>query len=228
MYSLHAILASDTPVPYDYQYELYSAIQAQLKNYDENLSLLVHTNRGRSLFNLSSLLPIGFSGKRIWENARRFTFIVNTVDGRVKEAFSSFMREGKSLILNSVALKVVSVATREKDFARVPILPELHCRGPVVIRESGKYFRVGDPEFESKLSSALKRKADAITGNNTTVRGLTITSAHRKMYNVHGHNVPASIITFILDSDEDVIKTALIYGVGQKTQMGFGMVSYRD
>ncbi|MDA8055870.1 MAG: hypothetical protein M0Z77_09550, partial [Thermoplasmatales archaeon] len=107
----------------------------------------------------------------------------------------------------------------------VTTITEIKPLQHIAIMVKGKYYSVGEREFEVHLLSALKRKADAVTGRNTVARGLTVTTGHPKVYIVNGHSVPASILNFILDADEDVIRTALIHGVGSKTQMGFGMVT---
>ena len=57
----------------------------------------------------------------------------------------------------------------------MPVFPQLKSRGPIVTREKGNYYRVGNIEFEFHLVSALKRKADAVTGRNTVANGLTVT-----------------------------------------------------
>ncbi len=228
MISIHVTLASDVGIHFDYQYELYSSLQSTIKRFNPAISSRIHENRGVPLFNSSSLLPINFVGKPSWTNARLFALIINTVYPDVLDTMMTALKTGTTLVLNSGMLKVVSVEARENVLDRIPTLPELKCRGPIVIRENGKYFRVGDEGFESHLISALKRKADAITGKDTNVRGIKITSAHRKRYMIRQHGIPASIISFILDADEDVIRTALIYGVGSKTQMGFGMVAVKE
>jgi CRISPR-associated endoribonuclease Cas6 len=225
MLSIDILLHAESPVPYNYQYELYSAIQSGIRTRNPNISTLIHNSRGVSLLNMSALLPLKFEGVPRWQNARMFALVINTIDPDVADAVSAVLTPGTSLRLNSCMFNVHSTKRMKMDFKYVPSLPELKGRGPIVIREKGKYYRVGDREFELHLSSALKRKADAVTGRNTVVRGLTIDRGRAKVYQVGGHNVPASILSFILDADEDVIRTALIYGVGSKTQMGFGMVT---
>jgi CRISPR-associated endoribonuclease Cas6 len=224
MFTTDLVLSSETSVPYDYKYELYSAIMARIKNRNSELSTLIHTSRGIPLLNISSLLPLKFNGSAKWPNARLFALVINTVNSDVAETISAVFEKGVTIILNSVMLSVVSMTQKTVDFKYLPTLPVLKSRAPVVIRDNGKYYRFGDTEFEYKLAYSLKRKADAATGKNTVVRGLTITSGHRKIYVINGHAVPASIISFIIDADEDVVRTALVYGVGSKTQMGFGMV----
>ncbi|MEM3191850.1 MAG: CRISPR-associated endoribonuclease Cas6 [Candidatus Parvarchaeota archaeon] len=173
---------------------------------------------------MSSLIPLKFQGKPSWLNARLFSLYINTVHPDIEEIFLSALTPGTVLILNSCMLNVLSIESKIITMDHLPLIPQLKCRGPVVIREKGKYFRVGDENFESHLISALKRKADAVVGKDTVVRGVKIINSRRKLYKVAGHNVPASILSFIVDADEDVIRTALTYGVGAKTQMGFGMV----
>ena len=225
MLSIDITLKTETSVPYNYQYELYSAIQSRIRTVSPETALRVHISKGVPLFNSSALLTLGFDGPAKWENARRFAFVINTIHQEVAEVISRVLQPGTSLYLNSCVLNVLSLKTGEIDFKFVPVLPQLKSRGPIVIREKGKYYRVGEREFEVHLVSALKRKADAVTGRNTVARGLTVTTSHPKVYIVSGHKVPASILSFILDADEDVIRTALIHGVGSKTQMGFGMVA---
>lgn len=228
MYSIDITLKAETSVPYNYQYELYSAIQSKIRTLNVEISLQIHNSKGVSLFNSSALLPLKFAGPARWENARVFAFVVNTTNQEVAEVIRRALQPGTSLSLNSCVLNILSLETREIDFKFMPVLPQLKSKGPIVIRDKEKYLRVGDQGFESQLANALKRKADAITGRDTLVRGVTITAGHPKVYQVNGHNVPASVLSFILDADEDVIRTALIYGVGSKTQMGFGMVTVND
>lgn len=228
MKQIHITLSSKTPVPYDYQYELYSSFQSKIGGSFPQISRCIHESKGVPLLNMSALLPIGFEGRPSWPNARSFALYINTTRNDVAEAFLSSLPVGFALALNSCMLTVISIKVAELSFDRVTVLPELKSRGPIVVRENNRYFRVGDVGFEGCLISALKRKADIITGKNTVVRGLKIVTEHRKMYSISGHSIPASIISFILDADEDVIRTALVYGVGSKTQMGFGMVTCRD
>ena len=225
MLSIDITFRTETSVPYNYQYELYSAIQSKMKTVSPETTQRVHSSRGIPLFNSSALLPLGFTGPAQWVNARTFMFMINTIYQEVADVIGKALQPGTSLRLNSCVLNVLSIKTREVDFKFVPVLPQLKSRGPIVIKEKEKYYMVGEREFEVHLLSVLKRKADAVTGRNTVARGLTVTTSHPKVYIVSGHKVPASILSFILDADEDVIRTALVYGVGAKTQMGFGMVA---
>ncbi|MEM0136360.1 MAG: CRISPR-associated endoribonuclease Cas6, partial [Thermoplasmatales archaeon] len=225
---IHLTISSNSTVPYDHQYELYSSVQSKIGMTDPNISHNIHESRGVPLFNMSSLLPIGFEGKPIWPNARLFALYINTTRQDVADTILAALKVGTQLTLNSCMLNLVSIDRGTVAMEHPPVTPELRCRGPIVIREKGKYFRVGDDGFESRLIAALKRKSDAVTGRDTIVRGLKITSAHKKRYTVAGHGIPASILSFILDADEDVIRTALTYGVGSKTQMGFGMVAVKE
>ncbi|MEM0134227.1 MAG: CRISPR-associated endoribonuclease Cas6 [Thermoplasmatales archaeon] len=225
---LHFKISSNTTVFYDHQYELYSSIQKKIGKLDPNISLDIHKTRGVPLFNMSSLIPIGFEGKPSWPNARLFSLYINSIYQNIVETIIAALKIGTTIVLNSSVLNIISLDRNLVTFEHLPATPELKCRGPIVIREKGNYFRVGDQGFESHLIASLKRKADAVTHRDTVIRGLKITSGHRKRYTVAGHGVPASIISFILDADEDVIRTALTFGVGSKTQMGFGMVAVKE
>ena len=228
MISFGLRLSPTGKIDFDNNYEIYSSFQSLISKYDNDLAMKIHENRGVPIFNLSSLIPIRFDGKPNWRNTSMFLIVINSIHDDLASSIVKMVKQEGKLTLNDGTLSLLSVDVKHLDYRFVPTIPELKSRGPIVIKDKEGYHVVGTPDYEKYLMGAMKRKADAVTGRETIVRGVSIVRGRRKLYRVHGHSVPASILDFILDADEDVIRTALIYGVGAKTQMGFGMVALND
>ena len=113
MFTTDIVLSSETSVPYDYKYELYSAIQTHIRDHNPELSTLIHGSKGIPLLNMSSLLPLRFDGPAKWPNARLFALVINTVNSDVAETISSVLEKGTTIILNSSMLSVISISKRQ-------------------------------------------------------------------------------------------------------------------
>ena len=225
MISFGLRLSPTGKIDFDNNYEIYSSFQSLISKYDNDLAVKIHENRGVPIFNLSSLIPVRFNGEPNWRNASVFLIIINSIHNDLASSIVRMVKQEGKLTLNDGTLSLLSVDIKHLNHEFVPAIPELKSRGPIVVKDKEGYHVVGTPDYEKYLMDAMKRKADAVTGRETVVRGVRIVRGRRKLYHVHGHSVPASILDFILDADEDVVRTALIYGVGAKTQMGFGMVA---
>jgi hypothetical protein len=87
--SIDILLQAETPIPYNYQYELYSAIQSGISTRSPDISALIHSSKGVPLLNMSALLPLKFNGAPRWQNARVFALVINPTNQDVADAVSA-------------------------------------------------------------------------------------------------------------------------------------------
>ena len=211
-------------LPYDHQYMLYSSLLNQIDHVDSGLARLIHTEKTKPLFVMSQIIPAGnrsFTPDGI--KADRFVLIFVSDDekilDRIDRSFSEFGHlEVGPMVLNYHSSTRLAVPSP-------PTTPELVTRSPIILKGNGKYISFGDSNFSDILKSAILRKAMAVGGSQAeSISFLRIVEGRRKAFTVHSAKIPCSIIKFIIDADRTILDTILIYGIGAKTQMGFGMI----
>lgn len=218
----------ESVVPYDHQYEMYSSILLAINKYDPTLAREIHDKNAIPQFTMSQLIP---AGKRQFVpegiRARRFVLMVISKNDKIMNSFQKSLQEYKKLSIGETRL--IYHSSRVVDVRVPPEIPELVSRSPIILKSGGKYIAFGDDSFLDTLKSNILGKAKAI--NNSTdckISFVRILEGRKKAYTIHSAKVSCSIVRFIIDADRVVLETIMNYGIGSKTQMGFGMVEVKQ
>lgn len=212
------------PLPYDHQYALYSAIIKALSNSDSELSNLIHTEKKFPMFVMSQLLP---SGKKEYVDlgilSKRYVLLLVSAREDVVQKIGDIISQEQVLYLGGFGLKYFS--SRIEEVKTFPHLPELVTRSPLVLRDHERYVSYGDPDFLEILKMKIMDKFNRTNPSaSAKISFLRIIEGRRKLFSIHNGRIPCSIIKFVIDTDEVLLENMMTYGIGAKTQMGFGMI----
>ena len=218
----------DSIVPYDHQYVMYSSILLAINKYDPALAHEIHDKNAFPQFTMSQLIPAGdrdFLPEGI--KAKRFVLMIISKNDKIINSCQKSLQESKKLSIADTRL--IYHSSRVVDVREPPEIPELVSRSPIVLKSGGKYISFGDEEFLDTLKSNILGKVKAIHNSSTgRISFVRVLEGRKKAYTIHSAKVSCSIIRFIIDADRVVLDTIMNYGIGSKTQMGFGMVEVKQ
>jgi CRISPR-associated endoribonuclease Cas6 len=125
--------------------------------------------------------------------------------------------------------KLVYHSSRIVEVRIPPEIPELVSRSPIILKSGKEYISFGDDTFLDILKSNILGKVKAIhNSSDYKISFIRILDGRKKAFTIHSAKVSSSIIRFIIDADRVVLETIMNYGIGSKTQMGFGMVEVKQ
>jgi CRISPR-associated endoribonuclease Cas6 len=125
--------------------------------------------------------------------------------------------------------KLVYHSSRIVEVRIPPEIPELVSRSPIILKSGKEYISFGDDTFLDILKSNILGKVKAIhNSSDYKISFIRILDGRKKAFTIHSAKVSCSIIRFIIDADRVVLETIMNYGIGSKTQMGFGMVEVKQ
>jgi CRISPR-associated endoribonuclease Cas6 len=215
-------------LPYDHQYAMYSSILQVINRYDPTLATEIHNKYTIPQFTMSQLIPAGdrqFLPEGI--KAKRFVLMIISNSDRIINTCQKSLKEYGKLSIGKMNL--IYHSSRVVSVKEPPEIPELVSRSPIILKSEGKYVSFGDDEFLDALKSNILGKVKAIhNSSDYMISFIRILEGRKKAYTIHSAKVSCSIIRFIIDADRIVLQTIMNYGIGSKTQMGFGMVEVRQ
>jgi len=214
--------SGETEIPYEHTYYIYSSILNRIGKYDPDLAENIHNGKTPQ-YVMSQLIPAGkakFTSSGL--KAKRFVLLIKTMNDALLDKLIKFFETGSRLSGPDFSLSVFS--TRKVVCEYLPIYPQLVTRAPVILKNGNSYIGPEDEEFADTLIQNIRGKNLKIFGRSGEIKKLNITYSKRKISHIHGIPILSSIFKFIIDGDEDILRTVLCYGIGKNTQMGFGMV----
>lgn len=213
-------------IPYEHQYFIHAYIMSEMKLMNPKLaSELYHSQI--PYFVMSQLLPTAPAiFKKDGFNTKKLVLIINSASKNLLEFIQRILAAGRILNIDKLQLKVFSSYITKPEVSSY--LPEFTSKSPLVLKYNNKYVGYGDDKFEEILKFSIKRKLNKILGKEIEINTLKVTYGKRKLSHIHNSPITSSIIKFIIDSDEEVIKSILCYGIGKSTQLGYGMVDIND
>ena len=213
-------------IPYEHQYFIHAYIMSELKLINPKLaSELYHSKI--PYFVMSQLIPSG-TAKFVKEGfyARKLVLLINSANKNLLEFIERIMDIGRIINIGKIQLKVFSSYVTKPEISSY--LPEFTSKSPIILKRDDRYIGYGDEKFEEILKSSIEIKMNKILGKKIEIRAFMLTYGKRKLSHIHNSPITSSIIKFIIDTDADVIKSMLCFGIGKSTQLGYGMVDIND
>ena len=213
-------------IPYEHQYFIHAYIMSELKLMNPKLASELYHSR-IPYFVMSQLLP---SGKARFQKegfyAGKLVLIINSSNKNLLEFIERIMGANRILNVGKIQLKVFSSYLTRPEIASY--LPEFTSKSPIILKRDNRYIGYGDENFGEILKSSIEIKMNKILGKKIEIKAFKITYGKRKLSHIHNSPITSSIIKFIIDTDEDVVKSILCFGIGKSTQLGYGMVDIDD
>ncbi len=215
-------VAEPTAILYDNRYAFYSAFLKVIQSAEPRLAEEIHAGHLPRPFLFSNL--IFNRGNPAKSNAAHM--YITSPYGRV---FSSLLRglssvNALNLHQTSFIIKNLSVQDIEVSSNKFTFL------SPLLLRDkSGQALSSFNKElFEDKIKDGLLRVGKKLGLEGEPAVHIIGNSMKRKLYNIKGTfwraYVPANGEALEIDGPDEWRALALYYGIGDKTQMGFGML----
>lgn len=215
---------SNYTIPYDHSYLVYSSLLQALQEKDGQLDTIIHSEKKSPLYAMSNLIPSGnckFTSKGM--NAHKLVLLISSAHDDILSRFEKAISLAGHIKVGPAVLNYHSSSMT--DIVVPSSVPELVSRSPIVLRDSNRYVTSGDSDFIHVLKSKIIAKVSATDNlHNPRISLLRLTWNKKKVFTVHSGKVPCSLVKFVIDADEPVLKNILTYGIGAKTQLGFGMI----
>ena len=216
-------LDSESEVPYDHSYFLYSSILSALRNTNPGLASDIHNNPHFPRYCMSQLLP---GGKREFSKtgiiADRFIFLISSLEAEILDKIKHGLELQGHIILGSNILLIHSITLETTRISSGII--NMISRSPIVLKHQGKYVTSKDDIFSSVLQANIISKYAKVKGTLPKIQFMRITNSKSKLSNLKGTGIPSSMISFTISADYDLLDFIQNTGIGAKTQIGFGFI----
>jgi len=209
---------------YDYHYPLYSSILKCIEIINPSLSEEIHSGNIKRAFIYSNII---FNKKNI-KKANKAHIYITSAHKEVLFSIIKGLNLTKQIKINDI---IYSIKNIKNEIYELKKITKFNILSPIILRnkDGTTLNEITKEDFEEKVKESIKRITNKLKlSGEFDIRYLG-KKLRPKLFNIKGTNIRAFEATSSKDTIEirgsDLAKiVALYFGIGDKTNFGFGML----